>query len=67
MSLSITRLSTHWDAAAAYTVIAFLDLLRDQLWETYGEAITELLRAADTAPQSDPQQIELDFDDDLDF
>lgn len=67
MSLSITRLSTHWDAAEAYTVIAFLDLLRDQLWETYGEAITELLRAADTAPESDPQQIELDFDDPLDF
>jgi hypothetical protein len=31
MSLSITHLPTHWEAGEAYTVIAFLDLLRDQL------------------------------------
>jgi len=67
MSLSITHLPTHWDAAEAYTVIAFLDLLRDQLWETYGDQITDLLRAADTGPNYDEQQIELAFDDDLGF
>jgi hypothetical protein len=49
MSLSITRLPTHWDAGEAYTVIAFLDLLRDQLWETYGEQITGMLQEASTA------------------
>ena len=43
MSLSITHLPTHWDTAEAYTVIAFLDVLRDQLWETYGEDITAML------------------------
>ena len=47
MSLSITRLPTHWDAAEAYTVIAFLDLLRDQHWETYGNEITTMMQAAD--------------------
>lgn len=67
MTLSITRLPTHWDAAEAYTVIAFLDLLRDQLWETYGDEITALLQAADTAPDHDERQIELAFDDELDF
>ena len=66
MSLSITRLPTHWDAAEAYTVIAFLDLLRDQLWETYGDDITAMLQAADNG-SVDEQQTELAFDDDLDF
>jgi len=67
MSLSITHLLTHWDTAEAYTVIAFLDVLRDQLWETYGEDITDLLQAADTVPDRDERQITLAFDDDLDF
>jgi hypothetical protein len=66
MSLSITHLPTHWDAAEAYTVLAFLDLLRDQLWETYGDEITALLQAADTG-SGDQRQIDLDFDDDLVF
>ena len=66
MSLSITRLPTHWDTAEAYTVIAFLDLLRDQLWETYGDDITAMLQAADHG-SVDEQQTELAFDDDLDF
>ena len=66
MTLSITPLSTHWDAAEAYTVLAFLDLLRDQLWETYGDEITALLQAADTG-SADERQIDLGFDDDLDF
>ena len=66
MSLSITRLPTHWDAAEAYTVIAFLDLLREQLWETYGDEITQMLQAADHGSVNE-QQIELGFDDHLDF
>lgn len=66
MSLSITHLPTHWDAGEAYTVIAFLDLLRDQLWETYGDDITAMLQDASTA-QPKEQQIALDFEDDPDF
>ena len=66
MSLSITHLPTHWDADEAYTVIAFLDLLRDQLWETYGDDITIMLRDAANADRDD-RQIELAFDDELDF
>jgi hypothetical protein len=66
MSLSITHLPTHWDAAEAYTVIAFLDLLRDQLWETYGEDITMMLQDADNGA-GDERQIALAFDDELNF
>ncbi len=66
MSLSFTHLPTHWDAGEAYIVIAFLDLLRDQLWETYGDDITAMLRDADGGHR-DNRQIELAFDDDLNF
>jgi hypothetical protein len=66
MSLSFTHLPTHWDAGEAYTVIAFLDLLRDQLWETYGDDITAMLRDADCGDR-DEEQCELPFDDPLDF
>jgi len=65
MSLSITRLPTHWNADEAYTVIAFLDLLRDQLWETYGDEITERLKQVNT--NSDERQITMAFDDEIDF
>jgi len=66
MSLSITHLPTHWDAGEAYTVIAFLDLLRDQLWETYGDEITAMMQDANTHHPNE-QQIALDFEDDPDF
>ena len=66
MSLSITHLPTHWNADEAYTVVAFLDLLRDQLWETYGDDITAMMRDAANANR-DERQIEITFDEDLDF
>ncbi|MCG5526525.1 hypothetical protein LRB11_16605 [Ectothiorhodospira haloalkaliphila] len=66
MSLSFTHLPTHWDADEAYTVIAFLDLLRDQLWETYGEEITAMLQDAGTAhPKA--RQTTPNFDDEPPF
>ena len=66
MSLSFTHLPTHWDAGEAYTVIAFLDLLRDQLWETYGEDITAMLKdASTTGPNA--RQTTLNFDDEPPF
>jgi uncharacterized protein YktA (UPF0223 family) len=66
MSMSITRLTTHWSAEEAYTVIAFLDALRDQLWETYGEQINEMFQA-ETERYTDDRQIEMPFDDEIDF
>jgi hypothetical protein len=66
MSLSITRLATYWNAAEAYTVIAFLDALRDQLWETYGEQIDAMFRE-EVESCNDDRQTEMPFDDDIDF
>ena len=66
MTMSITRLITHWSAAEAYTVIAFLDELRDQLWETYGEQITEMFQ--DVAQRdADYGHTDMPFDDEVDF
>jgi len=66
MTMSITRLTTHWSPGDAYTVIAFLDELRDQLWETYGEQINEMFRT-DVNHNTEGRQIEIPFDDNIDF
>jgi hypothetical protein len=66
MTMSITRLATHWSAAEAYTVIAFLDELRDQLWETHGEQINEMFQA-EAELTTDDRQTDIPFDDDIDF
>ena len=47
-------------------MIAFLDLLRDQLWETYGADITAMMQEASTDHPNE-KQIALDFKDDPDF
>lgn len=60
MSLSITRLATHWDAGEAYTVLAFLDQLREELWQTHGDAVTAMLRKATS--HHDDHQLELPFE-----
>ncbi len=67
MSMKITPLQTYWTAEEAHTVIEFLEVLRDQLWETYGDAVIDMLRetSENTAPHED--QIEFEFDDDIEF
>lgn len=67
MAMKITRLYTHWEAAEAHTVIEFLDVLRDQLWEIYGDQIVGLLREASVTQVVNERQGELAFDDDLEF
>jgi tRNA(Ile2) C34 agmatinyltransferase TiaS len=67
MTMKVTRLYTHWDAEQAHTVIAFIDELRDQLSEIYGEQIAEMLRAASADDLVEEQQSELDFDDNVEF
>ncbi len=67
MSMKITPLPTFWSAEEAHTVIAFLEVLRDQLWESYGDAVVDMLRetSADNAAQE--AQASFEFDDDIDF
>lgn len=67
MSMKVTRLYTYWTAEEAYTVIAFLDVLRDQLLETYGDAVIDMLRDASANPARHKEQIEFEFDDDIEF
>jgi hypothetical protein len=66
MTMSVTRLTTYWSAAEAYAVIAFLDALRDQLWETYGDQITEMFQDVAERDAND-RQTETPFDDEIDF
>jgi hypothetical protein len=58
----VTRLYTHWDAEQAHTVITFLDELRDQLCEIYGDQIVEMRREASSDNRVEEQQTELDFE-----
>ena len=68
MPMKITRLTTHWTADEADTVLAFLDELRDTLWECYGEQIIAMRRNASTNTERDTRQVELLFgDDDIGF
>ncbi|NHN40006.1 hypothetical protein G8764_22135 [Pseudomaricurvus alcaniphilus] len=67
MSMNITRLTTYWTADEADAVISLLDELRDSLWTTYGEQIIELRRNAKAGGESDNNQADLPFDDNIDF
>ena len=67
MTMNSTRLTTYWSIDDAATVIDFLDLLRDALWETYGNQITQMYREAYDDRFQDPNQCELEFDDDIPF
>jgi hypothetical protein len=67
MTMNTTRLITYWNAGEAATVIDFLDAIRDALWETYGEQITQMHREARDESSRDNNQCELEFDDDITF
>ena len=67
MSMKVTRLYTHWEPAQAHTIIEFLELLRDQLWDTHGDQIVELLREESVTQEVNEHQVEIEFDDDIEF
>jgi hypothetical protein len=67
MTMNTTRLITYWNAAEAATVIDFLDTIRDALWETYGEQITQMHYEACDESSRDKNQCELEFNDDIAF
>ena len=67
MTMNTTRLTTYWNTGEAATAIEFLDILREALWETYGEQITEMHREAYDNRFQDINQCELGFDDDIPF
>lgn len=67
MSMKITRLHTHWSAEEAHTVIGFLDVLRDQLWEMYGDTVIDMLHEASAEKAWHEAQVNLEFDDEINF
>ncbi len=67
MSMKITRLHTHWSAEEAHVVIEFLEVLREQLWENYGDAVVDMLREASADKAWQEAQTKFEFDDDITF
>jgi len=65
--MDTTRLNTYWSVDEAATIITFLDILRDALWETYGEQITTMLREDHDDRIRDTNQYEFEFNDDIPF
>jgi hypothetical protein len=65
--MNTTRLTTYWTVDEAATIITFLDILRDALWETYGEQITMMLRDDHDDRIRDTNQYEFEFNDDIPF
>jgi len=67
MSMKITALHTHWSAEEAHTVIEFLELLREQLREIYGDTVVDMLREASADKAWQEAQGRFEFDDDIEF
>ena len=67
MSMKITPVHTHWTTEEAHTVIEFLDVLRDQLWYSYGDTVVDMLREASANNAQHERQVTFEFDDDIDF
>jgi len=67
MTMNTTRLTTYWTIEEAATAIDFLDILREALWETYGEQIIQMHREACDGCICDINQCEFEFDDEIPF
>ena len=67
MVMKIARVHTHWTAEEAHTVIEFLDVLRDELWHSYGDSVVDMLRQASVNEACHDDQVPFEFDDDINF
>ena len=67
MSMKITRLHTHWSAEEAHTVIGFLQMLQDQLWDIYGDTVVDMLHDASAEKAWQETQVKFEFDDEIKF
>ena len=53
MSMRVSTIVTHLRAEDAYTLIEFLDQLRDELARTYGPEITTMMQQVQAMGESD--------------
>ena len=67
MTIKFTQLTHYWNAGEAYSVISFLDELREVLWATYGDEITEMLRDASQSCEPGDEDNFPEFDDEINF
>ena len=67
MSMKIMKLPAYWDTADAQLVIGFLDDLRDLLVDTYGDEIIDMHQRMAESSVLNEDQIELPFNDPLEF
>jgi hypothetical protein len=67
MSMKIMKLPAYWGAGDAQLVISFLDDLRDLLVDTYGDEIINMHQHLTKNDTQDDGQIELPFNDPLEF
>jgi hypothetical protein len=61
-----SHIPDYWSAEQALAVYELLDALREQVWDRYGEQITERMRR-EYAEQQALAQLELSLDDELPF
>ena len=64
MSMKVVKLYLHCDAAEAMSLIEFIDQLRDAVIDQYADDIQQMMQLQ-LQEQSD--QIQLPFDDPIDF
>ncbi len=67
MSMKIMKLRAYWNTADAQLVISFIDDLRDLLVDTYGDEIIDMHQQLTGNDTQDDGQIELPFNDPLEF
>jgi hypothetical protein len=63
----IPPIPDYWSAEQALAVYEFLDGLREQVWDRYGEQLTERMRLEYEQQQRSAQLELLPFDDELPF
>lgn len=67
MSMTTTRIITFWNPGEAHDVIQLLDVLRNQLWESYGDQIIAMQREGCSFEEQAGRQYSLDLEDEGPF
>lgn len=65
--MKIMKLTTYWSAEEANTVYEFLEVLKDAVWDAYGDKIVAMHRAIHEEAQKTGDQYSLPFDEPADF
>jgi len=60
MSMRVSKIVTYLRPEDAYTIVEFLDQLRDMLMQTYGDDIKEFLQETMPPPKPDTGKEDVD-------